>query len=235
MADEKLDRARDALTLAVVRHCSEPACVTVELRTGANRWRPISPTARSARAPPPGAAAHGIGLRHRRRVAGAGGGRRPPVWSEMDRTLANSGLELRYIDGTSSSPSGADALRDCAWAELLVVWAPTPLPHKVSDLYRADVCAVARRVVVHRRGIEALAMEVVSHLSARRRRRRAAAARSRPRRGPARPAPRRCARPAAAASRAGWPSFRRAGSGRAPWHRRRLLHPIATVGRLHSL
>jgi hypothetical protein len=34
----------------------------------------------------------------------------------------------------------------------------------VSDLYRADVCAVTRRVVVHRRGIEALAMEVVSHL-----------------------------------------------------------------------
>jgi hypothetical protein len=91
-------------------------------------------------------------------------GGRPPMWNEMERTLRPSSLELRFVDGTSNLPSGADAMRDCAWADLLVVWAPTPLPHKVSGLYRAEVCGVARRVVVHRRGIEALAMEVVDHL-----------------------------------------------------------------------
>jgi hypothetical protein len=69
------------------------------------------------------------------------------------------------VDGTSNLPNGTDALRDCAWADLLVIWAPTPLPHKVSTLYRAEVCGVGHRVTVHRRGIEALAAEVVEHLS----------------------------------------------------------------------
>ena len=34
MADEKLDRARDALTLAVIRHCSDPACVAAASEDG---------------------------------------------------------------------------------------------------------------------------------------------------------------------------------------------------------
>jgi hypothetical protein len=166
MADEKLDRARDALTLAVVRHCADSACLAVAAEDGRQSIETDKPhcaicsgsnNTRALRRMASACATAGV-----RRVLVVGG--RPPMWSEMDRTLAGSGLDLRYVDGTSKLPSGADALRDCAWAELLVVWAPTPLPHKVSDLYRADVCAVARRVVVHRRGIEALAMEVVSHL-----------------------------------------------------------------------
>lgn len=87
------------------------------------------------------------------------------MYVEMERTLAGGPLELRFVDGTSNLPNGADALRDCAWADLLVIWAPTPLPHKVSGLYRPEVCVTSRRVTVHRRGIEALAMEVVERLS----------------------------------------------------------------------
>jgi len=86
------------------------------------------------------------------------------MYAELDRTLGRD-LQLRFVDGTSNLPNGTDALRDCAWADLLVIWAPTPLPHKVSTLYRAEVCAVGHRVTVHRRGIEALAAEVVEHLS----------------------------------------------------------------------
>ena len=166
MADEKLDRARDALTLAVARHCSDPACEEAASEDGRQSIETDKPhcaicsgsnNTRALRRMASACSTAGV-----RRLLVVGG--RPPMWGEMDRTLAGSGLQLRYVDGTSKLPSGADALRDCAWAELLVVWAPTPLPHKVSDLYRADVCAVARRVVVHRRGIEALAMEVVSHL-----------------------------------------------------------------------
>jgi len=166
MADDKLDRARDALTLAVIRHCTDPACMSIAAKDGRQSLETDKPHcaicsgSNNTRALRRMAAA--CATARVRRVLVVGG--RPPMWSEMDRTLAGSGLELRYVDGTSKLPSGADALRDCAWAELLVVWAPTPLPHKVSDLYRADVCAVARRVVVHRRGIEALATEVVSHL-----------------------------------------------------------------------
>ena len=166
MADEKLGRARDALTLALVGHCADPACAAAAAEDGRFSIETDKPhcaicsgsnNTRALRRMVTACAAAGV-----RRVLVVGG--RPPMWNEMDRTLAGSDLDLRYVDGTSKLPSGSDALRDCAWAQLLIVWAPTPLPHKVSDLYRADVCTVPRRVVVHRRGIEALAMEVVSHL-----------------------------------------------------------------------
>jgi hypothetical protein len=167
MADEKLDRARDALTVELVRHCSDPACIAAvaedgrqpvetdrahcSICSGSNNTRALRRMAASC-------ATADI-----RRVLIVGG--RPPMWTEILRTLQPSRIELRFVDGTSNLPGGTDALRDCSWADLLVVWAPTPLPHKVSDLYRPDVCSVAHRVVVHRRGIEALAMEVVEHLS----------------------------------------------------------------------
>ena len=166
MADEKLERARDALTLGLVRHCSDPACIVAvagdgrqpvetdrahcSICSGSNNTRALRSMAASC-------ATAGV-----RRVLIVGG--RPPMWTEMERTVGSGSIELRFVDGTSNLPSGADAIRDCAWADLLVVWAPTPLPHKVSGLYRPEVCGVARRVVVHRRGIEALAMEVVDHL-----------------------------------------------------------------------
>ena len=166
MADEKLDRARDALSREVVRHCSDPACVDA---VGVDGRRPLetdkahcsicsgSNNTRALRRMAVSCATAGV-----RRVLIVGG--RPPLWGEMERALQPK-LELRFVDGTSKLPSGADAARDCAWADLLVVWAPTPLPHKVSGLYKPEVCVVPRRVVVHRRGIEALAMEVVDHLS----------------------------------------------------------------------
>ena len=78
--------------------------------------------------------------------------------------LATDALEVRFVDGTRST-NEREALQTCAWADLVIVWAPTPLDHRVSDLYGADVC-VADRVEVHRRGIEALANAVADHLSA---------------------------------------------------------------------
>jgi hypothetical protein len=167
MAGEKLERARDALGLRIVRHCSDPACAAavaddgrqpVEVErahcsvcSGSNNTRALRRMA---------AACQAAGVR---RVLVVGG--RRPMYVEMERTLAGKPLELRFVDGTSNLPNTNDALRDCAWADLLVIWAPTPLPHKVSDLYRPETCAVGRRVMVHRRGIEALATEVVEHLS----------------------------------------------------------------------
>lgn len=166
MADEKLDRARDTIGHAIVRHCADAACtdavaedgrLAVEtdkphcsICSGSNNTRALRRMAASC-------ALAGV-----RRVLVLGG--RPPMWQEMERELAPK-LQLRFVDGTSKLPNGSDALRDCAWADLLVIWAPTPLPHKVSGLYRQDVCTVARRVTVHRRGIEALATEVCEHLS----------------------------------------------------------------------
>jgi hypothetical protein len=166
MANEKLDRARDALWRSLVRHCTSPACAAAVADDGRH---PVevdgahcsvcsgSNNTRALRRMGSVCVAAGV-----RRVLVVGG--RPPMYTQITGILGHQ-LELRFVDGTSNLPNGADALRDCAWADLLVIWAPTPLPHKVSSLYRADVCGVAHRVTVHRRGIEALAAEVVEHLS----------------------------------------------------------------------
>ena len=166
IADEKLDRARDAISRLLVRHCSSPECLAsvaddgrqpVEVErahcsvcSGSNNLRALRRM---------GSACVKAGV-HRVLVIGG----RPPMYAEMERQLGRD-LQLRFVDGTNNLPNGTDALRDCAWADLLVIWAPTPLPHKVSTLYRTEVCGVAHRVTVHRRGIEALAADVVEHLS----------------------------------------------------------------------
>lgn len=166
IVDEKLERARDAIVRSIVRHCSSPECVA---SVADDRRQPVeverahcsvcsgSNNRRAMRRMASACADAGV-----RRVLVVGG--RPPMYAEIERTIGQD-LDLRFVDGTSNLPNGTDALRDCAWADLLVIWAPTPLPHKVSSLYRTDVCGVAHRVTVHRRGIEALAAEVVAHLS----------------------------------------------------------------------
>ena len=166
MAEEKLERARAALDRLLVRHCSSAECTAavaddgrepVEVQRAHCSVCAGSNNTRALRRMGLACAAAGV-----QRVLVVGG--RPPAYASIDDILGRA-LEFRFVDGTGNLPNGADALRDCAWADLLVIWAPTPLPHKVSSLYRAEVCGVAHRVTVHRRGIEALAAEVVEHLS----------------------------------------------------------------------
>lgn len=165
MANDKLERARDAIGLAIARSCGSPECeaalagedrlvVRVEKPAclvcgGSNNRRAMRRMSDACRT---------AGLR---RVLVVGG--RRPLWVELEREAP--ALDFKFVDGTDNLPDGKAALRDCAWADLLVVWAPSPLPHKVSGLYRPEVCGVAHRVTVHRRGIEALALEVVRHLA----------------------------------------------------------------------
>jgi hypothetical protein len=166
MADEKLDRARDTIGHAIVRHCADAACtdaVAEDGRLAVETDKPhcsICSGSNNTRALRRMAASWAVAGVRRDLVLGG----RPPKWQEMERELAPK-LQLRFVDGTSKLPNGSDALRDCAWADLLVIWAPTPLPHKVSGLYRPDVCTVPRRVTVHRRGVEARATEVCEHHS----------------------------------------------------------------------
>jgi hypothetical protein len=166
IADEKLNRVREAIGRLLVRHCSSAECIAsvtddgrqpVEVERSHCSVCSGSNNVRAMRRMAAACATAGV-----RRVLVVGG--RPPMYAELERTLGRD-LQLRFVDGTNNLPNGTDALRDCAWADLLVIWAPTPLPHKVSTLYRAEVCGVGHRVTVHRRGIEALAAEVVEHLS----------------------------------------------------------------------
>ena len=87
----------------------------------------------------------------------------PRLHGALSAFSSVDGPEFRFVSGTEKEPNQRDALIDCGWADLVVVWAPTPLPHKVSRLYAADVCP-ADHVEVHRRGIEALALTVADHL-----------------------------------------------------------------------
>jgi hypothetical protein len=166
MSADKADRARAALDRQLVRHCSRPDCtaavtddgrIAVEVERAHCAICSGSNNRRALRQMVAACSASGV-----RRLLVVGG--RPPAYAELERVVGRD-LELRFIDGTSNLPNGTDALHDCAWADLLVIWAPTPLPHKVSSLYRAEVCGVAHRVTVHRRGLEALAAEVIEHLS----------------------------------------------------------------------
>jgi hypothetical protein len=74
---------------------------------------------------------------------------------ELDSLLSPCGVEVRGIDGASQTPTQKEAWADQRWADLVVVWASTPLPHKVSVLYTRE--PVGRTpLTVARRGIEAL-------------------------------------------------------------------------------
>ncbi len=70
-------------------------------------------------------------------------------------------LELRLVDGTERR-TRAEAQRDLAWADLVVIGGSSELGHKVSSLYTRNPGGTPV-VTVARRGIEAIAAAVVEH------------------------------------------------------------------------
>jgi len=86
---------------------------------------------------------------------------------ELQALLAGTGIEARCIDGVEDSPNKRDAIADLAWAEFMVIWATTPLPHKVSVSYTDERPTSLHSITVRRRSIEALCTEVTQSLSRR--------------------------------------------------------------------
>lgn len=80
---------------------------------------------------------------------------------DLQQLLSSADLEIRYVDGTKTSHTQKDAIANASWAQLVVIWAPTPLKHAVSNLYTRDPQPHVRIVTVSRRGIEALCGEIV--------------------------------------------------------------------------
>ena len=132
------EKAREAVTV------SAPSC---EICGGSNNRRAAIECLRT--------------LRRRRiqRVVIVGG--TANLRQEIDRLFAAGDLEVRWVDGTRASHSSKDALADRRWAQLVVIWGPTPLRHAVSDLYTEEPPPDLRIVTVPRRGIEALCAEIV--------------------------------------------------------------------------
>ncbi len=75
--------------------------------------------------------------------------------------LLGGNIELRFVDGTNASHSSREALANTRWAQLIIIWASTPLKHAVSDHYTRERAPHARVLIVNRRGIEALCAEIV--------------------------------------------------------------------------
>jgi hypothetical protein len=165
----KLESARAALFESLLRTCTNPECVRLaSARAGARRAVTVEAGAcevcggsnvrRATKA-----LAHCLGLRAVRRLLVVGG--KGAQHAEIEDALAESGLEVRFVDGSSGSHSRRDAAPDLEWAQVLVVWGATQLPHKVSKLYTTDVPAHlrGRTVRLARRGVEAVCREVIGH------------------------------------------------------------------------
>ncbi len=87
----------------------------------------------------------------------------PEQHRQLERLLGPHGIALRCVDAATGSHARRDAGPNLAWAQVVVIWGATPLPHKVSQLYAVAPAGV-RVVKFARRGIEALCREVLRSL-----------------------------------------------------------------------
>lgn len=167
MADSKLPRAREVLWAKVTPVCADAACIAAVgtpampiVTTTRDRCCVCggSNTRRAVKAMLEACAARGL-----QRILLLGGSKAAHV--ELRAALAGSPVEVRIIDGLNASPSTKTALPDLEWAQLLVVWASTQLPHRVSQSYTENRPRDLPQITVARRGVEALCQEVAKFAS----------------------------------------------------------------------
>jgi len=89
----------------------------------------------------------------------------PNQYADLQERIAGR-FELRLVSGTDRHNT-QQAKGNIEWADLVLVWGPTPLKHKVSNLY-TSAGASGAVVTVNRRGIEALCEAACVHLEGRR-------------------------------------------------------------------
>lgn len=73
-------------------------------------------------------------------------------------------FQLRLVNGDDRRFK-AQATQDIEWADLIIIWGPTQLPHKISELY-TDQRALAhgRLKIVNHRGVALMAQEMIDFL-----------------------------------------------------------------------
>jgi hypothetical protein len=76
-------------------------------------------------------------------------------------SLGSNDLEIRCVDGKQGSRSSFTVEADLDWADVLVIWATTPLPHRVSRAYTSRATRRLPWITVARRGVEAMCDELV--------------------------------------------------------------------------
>ena len=86
----------------------------------------------------------------------------PSCREELKRLIGHH-LECRFVDGTGSR-NKKQARHDIAWADFVVVMGATELSHNVSRLYTQQPSARGKLLITHRRGVEAIALEICRRL-----------------------------------------------------------------------
>ena len=161
IALDKEPRARQLLAERLAPLCSHPICAqqtngreivlvhktSCEACGGSSQRR----MAREA-----GLALRAAGLRH---ILILGGTKQ--TYQPLQAWLEPEGLALRWVDGTAGSRRPPTVAADLEWADIMVVWATTPLPHRVSTPYTDRAPARLRVITVARRGVESVCQELV--------------------------------------------------------------------------
>lgn len=169
MADAKRDAAHLALTTFLNPSCAE-CRVVAETQSDGREWVQVSPEA----CPFCRGSANRRGVSELvracrdaklERVLVVGG--TPILYETLSKLTkeAGGGVEWRFVEATESVITKADAANALRWCQLAAIWAPTPLPHKVSNMFTENPEAKrARLVVCHQRGIAALCSTLVRAL-----------------------------------------------------------------------
>jgi hypothetical protein len=172
MAAAKIPAARALLAECALLLCGDPGCAELAAPQAAGRERiAVAPSACAICA---GSSQRRAALLLARDLRAVGRprlllvGGTPPQHRELAQTLAEGGVELRAVDGLGRGHSAAEAARQSAWADVVAIWAATPIKHKVSQVYTDAASSRALRVTVARRGVESLCADIRAALAGRR-------------------------------------------------------------------
>lgn len=164
MAATKVVRARQVLHEQLARSCGAAECEGAangrEVVRVPREWCEVCGGSRNRRAGQ--AARQAMLATGTRRVLVLGG--TPATLRGLQECLQGGAVEVRGIDGTAGVRPTATVEADLAWADVLVVWASTPLPHKVSVPYTTRARGRLPTITVPRRGVEAVCQELLRWL-----------------------------------------------------------------------
>lgn len=169
MVASKIPAAREQLVRWLIRTCESEECqawagevaagrlvtsgtgMTCEVCGGSNNRRAVIAMVRACRR----------AKMTRLLIVGGFG----PAVADLQDLTAGTGLEFRIVDGAAGKHTRADAVPNLNWADLLVIWGSSPLPHAISNAYTVDRPRDLKMITVARRGVEALCREVAKAAS----------------------------------------------------------------------
>jgi hypothetical protein len=84
---------------------------------------------------------------------------------EIAAYASSSNVEFRFVDGTKHGRASQLAAPYSRWADLIVVWANTPINHTVSRTYKGVCSESTKLVYATRTGVAGMFDEVVRQIA----------------------------------------------------------------------